>query len=348
MLKIGMVQGGALIGQGNFGCTFDTLPTCSSRAKTVKTGRFSPNSRKTLRVAKIVLPDATTAEISTSRSLMKIPNYSNYFILIDDYCKTDDVESDPDWEKCSLLKPGQRRTASFVQLRMSYGGIRLSDYARDIKRLLSNWLEIQIHLARALQMLHSRDWIHGDLHLGNILVDENEVVRIIDFGVSYNLKTLREKHALYLSFLPAFNNYAPEMDFVAGVHKGLPTNSIVNSIFSKKTILHDIDEIMPMRQSAKETFSRFANLNRPNSAYETLLYLKTYARCSDIWSLGYDFFCLYKLMITSDIVLDSSFYINHHRDQMRILQGMLHPDPRQRLTVESLLTELYTLKMYTE
>jgi serine/threonine-protein kinase len=36
----------------------------------------------------------------------------------------------------------------------------------------------------ALQRIHEKGIVHGDLRLPNILVDENNIVRIIDFGMS--------------------------------------------------------------------------------------------------------------------------------------------------------------------
>ena len=202
-----MLQGGALIGQGSSACTFDTLPRCSSRVRTVREGRFSPNTRNTRRTAKIVRSGASAnKEIRTSHDLMMLPNYDDYFVLIDEYCKTNDVTGDPDWDKCSLLKPGQRRHPTFMQMRMKHGGIRLSEYARDIERLLDNWVDIQIHLAQAVLLLHKNGWVHGDLHFGNVLMDEANKPRLVDFGLSFNVQQLKAKDVVKLSFLPKYNN----------------------------------------------------------------------------------------------------------------------------------------------
>ena len=338
-----MLQGGALIGQGPSGCTFDTLPHCSRRARTVRNGRFSAVAT-TRRVAKIVRRNPAN-EIHTSHELMKLPGYEQYFVLIDEYCRTDDITGDPDWDKCSLLKPGRRRHPTFMQLRMKYGGIRLSEYARDIEMLLKHWVDIQIHVAQAINLLHKNGWVHGDLHFGNILIDERNVPRLVDFGLSFHLSDLKEKDVVQLTFLPKYDNYAPELDYVAGLRKGLSADEVIKTIFEKKGILEEIDELFPSQKSAQRKFEQFAALNTVAAGHETVEYILDYIRCADMWCLGFDLFSLYKLMISNNHVLRSPFYRNHHRDQMHILEGLLHPDPRHRLTSEGLLTELYTLKM---
>ena len=342
-----MVQGGALIGQGAFGCVFDTLPSCSKRSRTIKSGRFSAEKRQTRRVAKILRADSPAAkhEIDNSKYLSRLPNYDDYFVLIEDFCVTNDITSDPDWETCSLLNPGQRRQPTFVQLRMSYGGIRLSEYARDLDHLLENWVAIQIHVAEAVQMLHNRGWVHGDLHFGNILVDTKNVARLTDFGLSYHIKEIKEKDVINLTFLPKYDNYAPELDYVAGIRKGLTSREAIDSIFNNKSILDEIDEMFPSIKTAKQKFEQFASLNTPRSNSEVVDYLVKYVRASDIWCLGFDLFSLYKLMISNEEILSSWFYRKHHRTQMGILEGLLHPDPRRRFNAEQLLTELYTLRM---
>lgn len=41
-----------------------------------------------------------------------------------------------------------------------------------------------LHITSAIQFLHSRDIVHGDLTLQNVLLDTNNVVKVTDFGLS--------------------------------------------------------------------------------------------------------------------------------------------------------------------
>lgn len=340
-------HGGKLIAQGKFGCVFDTVPRCKRAAHTVRNGQFTANRSKTRRVVKILPTDSAGLdnEIRISRALSKLTGYKDYFILVDDVCEGDDITGDPDWAECRLFNPERARLARFVQLRMAYGGMRLSEYARSVEKLLTHWLDIQVHLFEGLRLLHSNRWIHGDLHFGNILIDDKNVPRFIDFGLGYNINLLKEKDIVNLAFLPKYDNYPPEFDYVAGMQKGMPRDTLMETIYADKRILQEIDEIFPGRSSILDDMKQFASRNPVESNTDVKDYIQTYARAADIWTLGYNFYKLYMLMLTFPVVIESKFYRTLHREQMNLLRGLLNVDPRRRLTAEQALTELYTMRM---
>lgn len=239
-----------------------------------------------------------------------LQNFDRYFITLDD-------------DTSPSLK---HRTPTFTQLRFQCNGERLSTVSRNIEMLLENWLNIQIQLATALQLLHSNGFIHGDVHLDSIIIDKDYKARLCIFGQYSNESSGFE-------FEPTNNNRAPELDYAAGIKKGLAPENVIDIIFEKKDILNEIDEIFSRNRSAQEIFSSFAKLNSLDS------------RCADMWSLGYQLYALYKRIITSSYGVRSEFYRRCHHEQMRILGALLHPDPRQRLTADALLTELFTVKM---
>jgi len=341
--------GGNLIAEGKFGCVFDTVPRCKGRARTIRDGRFSRNQRKTRRVVKIMdVKDKTIAtEINISRHLSQIENYKDYFILIDDVCVGDDMTEDKDWSKCGIFRPGVSRRAPFVQLRMLHGGIRLTEYALNIDRLLKNWVNIQIHLALALRILHTRNWVHGDFHFGNIVVDDKDVPRIIDFGLSYNLTRLQEKDIINMTFLPSYDNYAPELDYAAGVLTNKSKRSVMEQIYYRKHILKEIDEMFPAQSGVLDELNGFAERHDLVSGGDIVSFLQKYGTMADMWTFGFDFYKLYMLMLSVPSVINSAFYKGHHATQMRILRGLLQPDPRKRFSADNLLTELYALRMAT-
>ena len=344
------LTGGKLIQTGLHGCVFDTMPRCKGRARTIRDGRYSKDKRRTRRVVKIIDTNDKTlgAELIIARHLSNIPNYKDYFILIDDVCLGNDMSQDVDWSKCGLFRQGPKRLAPFVQLRMRYGGLRLSEYALNINKLLKNWVDIQVHLAEALHILHSHNWVHGDFHFGNIVVDTNDVARIIDFGLTYNLNTIKEKNVLNMAFLPTYDNYAPELDYLSGTFKIQDKRSLVEEIYSKKLILGEIDEAFPSSSGIVNEMLNFAERTDIRGVGDAIIFLQKYGALTDMWTFGYDFYKLYMLMLSVPTVIDSKFYKYHNGDQMRILRGLLQVDPRKRLTSEQLLTELYSLRMSQE
>ena len=278
------------------------------RTKTLKqTGSGSRGTRKA----------STRTIINSIRGLQ---NYDRYFITLD----------------CDGSGPfTKHRTPSFTQLRLLCNGERLSTVSRNIELLLKNWLHVQIQLATALQLLHSNGLVHGDVHLDSIIIDKDYKARLCSFGHSYSVKDLD----VVLEFKPSNDNHAPELDYVAGVLKGLPAEKVIKTIFEKKAILNEIDEVYSRNRSGQEIFTSFTAFSAPDS------YLRSYGTCADMWSLGYQLYTLYKHIITSSYGVHSDFYRRCHHEQMRILGTLLHPDPRQRLTADALLTELFTIKM---
>ena len=316
---------------------FDTLPRCKGHTRSIRNGGFG--KRKTRRVVKNASTSDKTiiSEIQAGKSLSYIPNYKDYFILAEDVC-TDD----PNWEKSSIFKPGSKHIMPFVQLRMRYSGVKLSEYALNVQKLLANWVDIQIHLAEGLRILHSKNWVHGDLHFGNIVVDEKNIPRIIDFGLAYNLNTLDEKELLTMSFIPSYDNYAPELDYFAGIVGQIGSQrEIIEQIYDRKHILKEIDEVFPSDKGVLNEMTEFSK----RFDRSTVDFLKRWGKASDMWTFGFDFYKLYMLMLAIPYVISSNFYKLYHNDQMKILRGLLHVDPRRRSTVDDLLTELYSLRM---
>jgi len=342
-----MLEGGRLLGQGRYGCTFDTVPACRGRARTVRNGRYIKDRAQTRRVAKVLAADdpSVPVEIAISKQLRSLPNYKDYFVLVDESCEGDDITGDPDWMDCRLFAPERRRIATFVQLRMINGGTKLSDYVRNINATLEIWLDIQIHVFEGIRLLHKRHWVHGDLHMGNILVDDQGVARIVDFGLSYNLDRLKEKNLISLSFLPKFDNYPPEMDLLAGIVNKMEKQQAIEIIYTEKGILRTIEEIFPSRYSVIEDMANFAQRFEIEGPADTKRFIQSFGRATDIWTMGYNLLNIYLIMISTPVVIQSDFYRRHHREQMDLLKGLLYVDPRRRLTAEEALTQLYSMRM---
>ncbi|HDQ73127.1 MAG TPA: tetratricopeptide repeat protein [Chloroflexi bacterium] len=56
---------------------------------------------------------------------------------------------------------------------------------------------VLVQICRALAYLHTRGVIHGDLKPGNVLVEEDGTVRLLDFGVALEVKTPNQRAQYY-------------------------------------------------------------------------------------------------------------------------------------------------------
>jgi serine/threonine protein kinase len=297
-----------------------------------------PNVKsKRLTRRNIKIAEATDSESPTESGTESIndlfPNFNDYFVSV------------PSNDSCAhrFLKPGPKRIVPFVQLRMNHSGIKLSEYALNIPNLINNWIHIQIHLAEGLRMLHTRKYVYGDFHFANILVDEK--ARLVDFGVFTNLNTLVEKD-IAVNFLPVYDNHAPELDIISGLHSNFGTTTeVITEIYNKKSILKEIEEVFPSQRDVYSELIGFVHSTDLTTASDALVFIKHWGCASDMWIFGFDFYKLYMLMLALPLVLESNFYKRSHSTQMKIFRGLLHPDPRKRSTVDDVLTELYTLRM---
>jgi serine/threonine protein kinase len=334
------MQAGALISAGQHGCIFNKPVTCARRMKTLRRNRNN-SSRK---IYKVMTPYDTSVDVELANSikLRNIPEFNNYFVLVDEVCESEELPEG--WQGCSIFKPGAQRIATFMQLRMNYAGVRLMEYARNRPLFYLNWLRIQVHVCEGLRLLHGRNWIHGDLHHGNIVVDAEDNARIIDFGQTYNLGALSSKN-INLTFLPEYDNYAPELDFIAGLKSGFSVDGVVNQIYTKKRILHKIDELFPSQQGLLGEMQQFAKFNDAVTDSEIIRYIRAYAKAGDIWTVGYNFFILYIDMLADSKFTNSEFYRRNHGMQMKVLRNMLQADPRKRSNVDNVLNDLYSMRM---
>ena len=206
----------------------------------------------------------------------------------------------------------------------------LKNWSKDHLRLINYWIPIQIHIAEGLRHLHINFKHSGRLGAETIVVDISGNVKIIDYGLNHN----------GLIYKPEQNSTAPEMDIVAGLKNGLHGAELLEDIFEKKVFLQTVDNLF-----YSWSMDGFLNSIDIQTDGDVDKFMKLYSRCSDIWSLGMLLLTIYMDFIADPVVSGSKFYRNNHRNQMKIFEGMLNPDPRKRFTVDMVLNELYSMRM---
>jgi len=336
-----MPSGGRLFLEGAQSCVFDTPTPCKGRPYTFKNTNVVGRNL-TRKVYKIIDPYSDSnyqSEIDASTVFSKIPDYQDYFVLIDNVCQ---VKRKPDdWQSCKLFKQGAEHPV-LLQFQMEYGGMLLTEYVRFRPNLYKNWLRLQINVAESLKQLHVRNWVHGDLHSRNIIIDNLDKARIIDFGQSYNVNRVTEQN-INLNFLPEYDIYGPEMDYLAGISTGAEPNAVINQIYRSKRILLKIDHLFPSQPGVLDDMQNFAKFHV--WPLDVKKYISMYSKPADIWSVGCDFLLIYLDMISDVGFSSTDFFRRNHRNQMLLFRGMLATDPRLRYSIDDVLKELYSMRL---
>ncbi|KIK91573.1 hypothetical protein PAXRUDRAFT_624615 [Paxillus rubicundulus Ve08.2h10] len=87
-------------------------------------------------------------------------------------------------------------------------------------------------IASGLHYLHGKGVVHGDLHIHNILVDENGRACLTDFGLSVVLQDLPGTSYLKLSICEALRYADPELIRQVHVDSKLVYPTTANDIYS--------------------------------------------------------------------------------------------------------------------
>jgi hypothetical protein len=337
MSLIGMIRqkGGKLLGQGSYGCTFSTVPTC-------KTGP-TPTSNKL--VAKVALD--TEQELNIGITLMKLPNASSYFALPTSECIPKIPIEDPDVSKCDILndledEDGYQDITYLRTLIMPNAGMTIGSWGYDTIRLANNFIRVMKNLLKGMKLYKDAGYIHNDIHVSNILVDSQNVARYIDFGLAIKTDEFTRMH--HMKFKPRYINHPPEIQ-VWRILYSVYGSSIEEKMKLGLQMFLDVgsreyellERHYPARLSAVESLTKFAkstyNEYKRNDFNSIVV---KYGDKFDIWRLGLVLWKLWRRVLAwggpHEILrepLKSS--INH------ILSGMTDFDVTTRWNVEKAL-----------
>lgn len=178
--------GGKLLAQGTDGCVFIPKLKCKGNS----TDFFRTSSKM---VDKLSGRKEAEHEFQIAEKIVEIPMANNYFIFPKKICEPLPLEKqiNENLKKCELDLTHNK----FKILRMPYGGVSLPYYSFNIKNF--SFLLFVKHLLESGTLLALNGVVHNDIHMGNILIDENQVPRIIDFSRSlFVYENIKEKDLL--------------------------------------------------------------------------------------------------------------------------------------------------------
>ena len=318
-----MQSGGTLIGQGVFGCTFDPAPPCAG-------GPVFKKHHDTDIVGKIVSDDPT-AELGIGKAIMSLPLASAYFALPSASCKPQMPVLDPDAKGCRVLTESGEGT-KFSMLLMPDGGMPIIKYGQDLNRLAKNYKRILIHLLEGGAIYQNAGYVHNDIHMGNILVDDAGVARYIDFGLAFRPDDVKkwEDSNLGTDFKPKYFMQAPEVHAWRMYLSGVRLTDGIAILKELHPEYRKMEQQFPTRKDAATALSDLMMQEAHDSGSR---FIRKYAKKFDSWRIG---LCMW--LFWNDMLMSGITPLYKEKELIRqVLSGLTDFDPRKRLTMTEAL-----------
>lgn len=269
-----MLSGGKLFDEGMYGCIFTPPLDCKNKV--------DEDTNEEM-LSKLILSDAADLEYSISKIIRQIPLWKNYFIVSESICEPSPIQKDKDLSKCPILQNHELK--EFKILTMPYGGLPLSVYRINLNTF--NFMNFIIHFLEAGAILNLFGIVHRDIHQGNILVDDEQVPRIIDFNLAIpvtstiNNNTFKHKYDYILAQEP------PDSTLVNAIMLGFNYQRIIDSIIEKKPILKKVRTILGIKeQDQLESLELFYRESKSVKTGNQVSWFNNYWRTIDSWAIG--------------------------------------------------------------
>ena len=322
------LHGGKLIAEGSYGCVFDPPLACVSGIEKKFKGH---------QLGKLTTRSEAEKEMYISNVLKTIPHIEKYFAVITTECnvKPRGKQQEGDFDNCEILQT--KPYSKFVQIITPYAGQAIHFFNKQIRAGAIDFYKFGTHLLEGTSLLLLRGLVHYDLHKANILVNNPNEPKIIDFGFSWRvsfLPTIAED-LLYYMFEPEHSQYAPELH-IPGRFKSTDNINVnvLRTILSKKNVSRKLELTLgvPFEQSVAE-YKDFIYNSRTIQGQDWLKFYQTYWPKFDAWSVGRVLLDIYQIISTV------RGYKPTEKDAIysQVIRGLCTPSPKKRLTAAEAL-----------
>jgi len=312
-----------LLEQGTYGCAYmPSLPCKKTKAK----GRT---------VGKVVYKKHSVAELSIANLIKSIPGWERYYIVQEeDNCNEKNFHSFHKQDYFKGCKIYHGHDNKLVQMLSPYGG-------RSIKEISIttsfNLLEFMRHVLEGISKLSGQGISHFDLNSGNILLDNFNTPRLIDFGHSIVGDHVTEadiKHRNY-TFTPAYNYQSPEMAVQNAIVNGYTFSEAISSIKESKSILKDSVLIGISLENHLDDMREFWANDTTWDGKSWIAFYRENWRKFDTWAVG-----VHGLKLLKKCFLLPGFSEKWKVDGpvlKGVIKGCLQSNPMKRLTAAEAL-----------
>lgn len=284
MLGMMTQSGGKLLDKGMYGCIFTDFLSCKREKGNPSKLHISTPMKDPIHPPLTKLTHVIDAEqeFAISEVIRRIPNWNRYFAVAESMCTPSLKQKDKDITKCDALK--QFSLSESRILSMTYYGVPLYRYKFNVKEVKLR--DFFIHMIESCAMLTLFGIIHRDIHQGNMLVDQYNVPRLIDFNLALFYHNTEADMITHVHNVSIFQE-PPDSTIVNAIHKGYNAEKVIDSIISKKPGLNKISSILGVsKDDMKLDLRRFVQVSRSVQKGDLMEWFQSYWRTIDSWAIG--------------------------------------------------------------
>lgn len=324
-----------LLQQGVYGCIFTSKLQCKKNSVVIVD--HAKDANQGAKVNKLLFIDDANTEIEISRRINQIPYSKHYFVVSESICEPANNQTEAGLNECTVIEG--RSLTDFRILSIPYGGVDLKQYKPDVSRFSLTYFFSRLVEAGALMNLFGI--VHGDLHEGNVVVDNHGVPRIIDFNISFNVKNREDM----MRKLPHVHNLdivqeSPDYVLINAVSSQLDPYTVMESILEKKVGLSNITSILGVSQNQmKNDLNEFYKQSASAKSGNLMEWFDSHWHTIDSWSIAYLIIQRWKTMLVFPSFMEK-LENDVKKDQMTaILRKMTNMNPFMRIDCVQALAE---------
>lgn len=336
------MEGGHLLGQGSYGCVFTPPLLCKSH-----------KGQKFKRVGKITEEDDAEHEIEIANLLRRVPLVKHYILLPDpESCEPAPIakQKDKSVKDCEATSRDDSFKVQWNQSRqlfLPFGGRKpLGNMilASNIHPSSFSFLDFMKHILEAGSLLLVAGVCHYDLHPNNFLQDPYGVVRILDLGQAFDVRTITEdtvklrwKQLMFGYEEDAPNSMvtnaeAPEITIINGMRNGYEQDDAILNVVKGKSVFRDMEKVLGIsRETSFTLLQTFFSSSESIEKRDWVQFYKLYWTGFDAWSIGSLLLKILQYQISWAEFLQQPEWQSKETMVKLALKGLLNPNPHKRL-----------------
>lgn len=339
------ITGGKLYDQGGYGCVFIPPLTCVPGSEV---GESSKNG--VIEIDKLLSDSEAIIEYSIAEKIHRIPLWRNYYLVSTSMCTPAPrkQQTEPDLDKCKVLEGED--FSDFKLIRMPFGGRPLSQIS--IKFNGKVMYDFIVHLLEGVSLLQLFGIVHRDLHQGNILIDNVNVPRVIDFNLSIDTRMKITSGDIKHKISMGLFHESPDSCLVNAVAQGKDGFSIIDKFLNERQSLRKIQALLGVtKEEMRDQLTYFYTHSKAAQQGDYVKWFYTYWPTIDSWAIGMNI-----IYLITDNMLWSEFrdsdYMSYEKNLLSIIRDMVNMNPMKRIDCVQALARLdadsYIIRKYAK